>query len=590
MRLAFDIETDGLLPELTKIHCVCIQDVDSGEKFSYGPMDVPTAIDHMAEADLLIGHNILGFDIPALVKVYPHTTVDLVPVRDTLVMSRLIFPDLRDRDFAMLKRDPEYPKKNIGSHSLKAWGFRLNNLKQDYEGGWETWNEEMQEYCEQDVEVTVSLWNRLLSKEFSDESIDLEHEVARILLEQESHGFYFDTKSASVLYAELRARHSVLKSDLQRTFPAWEVHTPFTPKRNNKTKGYVAGETIYKTKEVEFNPDSRDHIALKLREEYGWKPEEYTENGKPKVDERILSGLKYPAAQSLTEYLLLTKRIGQLAEGPQAWLKKVSEKGLIHGRVNTNGAVTGRMTHSHPNLAQVPSTRAIYGKECRQLFQARPGKTLVGCDADALELRCLAGYLYHWDQGEYIRTVLEGDKAAGTDMHSVNARVLGCDRDTAKTWFYAFIYGAGVKKLGSILGGGPKRGGSSRRDFLRSLPALEALVTSVQRRVESRGYLIGIDGRKLYVRSSHAALNTLLQAAGAIFMKRGLVFCRESMGELGNFVANVHDEWQIECEEENADTVGRIAVESIRDAGKYYDFACPLDANYATGRTWADTH
>lgn len=587
--IVFDIETNGLLDELDRLHCICAKDLDSGEDYSFGPGEIEAGLELLSSCLRVAGHNVMGFDIPAIQKVYPQWKPKGL-VRDTLVMSRLIFPDLKERDFVFVKRDPTFPKKHIGSHSLRAWGHRIKNFKDDYEGDFQEWTPEMQSYCEQDVEVTAALWDKLMSKGFSEESIQLEHDVQRIILEQEKHGFAFDVPGAAALYATLCDRRDRIDRELADIFPAWTVETPFTPKRNNKTKGYVAGVTVYKESTVEFNPGSRDHIAQKLREKYDWKPTDFTPEGKPQIDETVLEKLPYPEAKLLEERFLLTKRIGQIGEGRNSWLK-LEKNGVLHGRVNTNGAVTGRMTHSHPNLAQVPSVRALYGEECRKLFKARPGYRLVGCDADALELRCLAGYMAIYDEGAYIKTVLEGKKEDRTDMHSINAGVLGCDRDTAKTWFYAFIYGAGDAKLGSILGGSSRKGKEARNAFLSSLPALRNLITSVQSRSRSRGYLLGLDGRKLAVRSDHAALNTLLQSAGAILMKRALVICEKSIADLdARFVANVHDEWQIEAKENDADLVGRRAAQSIRDAGTYYSFKCPLDAQYSVGANWAETH
>jgi len=587
VNLIFDIETDNLLDKMTKIHCIVAQDVDTKEIFQFYGDTIREGVELLQGASMLVGHNVIDFDIPAIQKIYSWFNPEFV--RDTLVMSRLIYADLKERDFKLVKRDSEFPKKYIGSHSLKAWGYRLNNYKTDYEGGFEEFNQEMLDYCVQDVNVTATLWDKLNEKDFSDQSIQLEHEIASIILEQERYGFAFDRDGAVALYSDLLDRRRVIDKQLANVFPPWDVKTPFVPKVNRKDLGYEKGVPTYKVKTIEFNPGSRDHVSQKLKEKYGWKPEAYTPEGKPKVDETVLEALPYEEAQLLAERFLLTKRIGQVAEGKHSWLN-TEKNGVIHGRVNTNGAVTGRMTHHSPNVAQVPSTRALYGDRCRTLFRARHGKVLVGCDADGLELRCLAGFMAYYDDGEYVDTVLKGDKEAGTDMHSINARVLGCDRDPAKKWFYAFIYGAGDAKLGSLLGEGPRRGKDARKSFLSALPALNRLIEEVGRRVETRGYLRGLDGRKLFVRSSHSALNTLLQSAGAIFMKQALVFCNESMGDLGKFVANVHDEWQIETGEDNAERVGRIAVDSIRNAGKHFDFRCPLDANYAIGKTWADTH
>lgn len=610
MTLIFDIETNGLLDETNTIHCLCIKDFDQGREWSLHGKDIEYGVHLLHEAEVIVGHNVIKFDIPAIQKVYPWFRPQGI-VRDTLVYSRLLYPDLREIDFARRRKKSDLPGKLIGSHGLKAWGYRLGNYKGDYEGPWDSWSKDMQDYCEQDVRVTFDLYAKFLSKNPSPQAVDLEHKVATIIGRQERYGFAFDSAAARSLYAVLLARRIDIGNALRDAFPPWEIVEEFIPKRNNKTKGYIAGVPIEKVSVCEFNPNSRDHIAFKLQQKYGWKPTKFTnEDGKPAIDETILAKLPYPEAKLLSEYLMLTKRIGQLAEGKASWLS--SEKaGAIFGSVNTNGAVTGRMTHASPNIAQVPSVRAPWGKECRALFKAREGKVLVGCDADALELRCLAGYMALYDGGKYVKTVLEGKKEDGTDMHSVTCRGIGFEptqkykiygqevtgRDGAKKWFYAFIYGAGDGKLGSIFGKSYKFGKASRQKFLRALPALGKLVGAVKAKVAKRGYLIGLDGRHLRIRSEHAALNTLLQSAGAVFMKQALVLLDDKLTADGlvpgvdyEFVANVHDEWQIEVTDGLQDQVGRTAVWAIEEAGRHFKFRCPLTGNYAAGQTWADTH
>ncbi|MET3601137.1 DNA polymerase [Martelella mangrovi] len=566
----------------------------------------------LTEASLLCGHNIIAFDIPALQKVYPWFRPKAV-IRDTLVLTRLLWPTetIRDGDFKRF-RAGTMPAKVIGRYSLEAWGYRLGNYKGDYAGSWLHWNVEMQEYCEQDVEVTTALFARCEAKEPAEESVQLEHAVQTIISRQEAYGFGFDVGKAGELYSLLVQRRTELEARLQEVFPPWVVETPFYPKVNNKARGYVKGELFIKRKEVTFNPSSRVHIAQRLTAQRGWEPKEYTDDGKPKVDETVLSSLPWPEAKVLTEFLLVDKRIGQLANGKQAWLKHVKEDGRIHGRVTTNGAVTGRMTHSHPNCAQVPSGDSPYGHECRSLWVAKGrGKVLVGADADALELCCLAGYMARHDNGDYVRVVLEGDKSNHTDIHSVNARALGCDRSTAKVWFYAFIYGAGDFKLGTILEAPPGQemnyGKRSRARFLKNLPALGKITKRVKDRVNGKAFtpdgskaprhLKGLDGRKLSCRSAHSALNTLLQSAGAILMKRALVILDDALQAAGlvpgvnyEFVANVHDEWQIETDEDKAEYVGQQAVAAITAAGVYYNFGCPLSGSWSAGASWAETH
>lgn len=621
MKLIFDIETNGLLDKLDTIHSLVMKDADTGEVFSIhqqNPGDIEAGLKLLMAADLIVGHNVIKFDIPAIQKIHPWFQPKGV-VRDTLILTRLMIPEIAKQDLVFVQSG-KLPRNMTGRYSLAAFGHRLGEYKGDYDGGWEKWSPEMQRYCEQDIEVTHKLWNWCVERQtkhgFSDRSIELEHRVAEIVTRQERNGFGFDRTKAERLYVDLIARRSELDRELLQAFPAWEVRTPFIPKVNNKKMGYIKGEVFHKVKVVEFNPNSRIHIAERLKAKHGWEPREFTEDGKVKVDETVLSSLSYPEAKLLGEFLTLQKRIGQLSEGAEAWLRN-EKNGRIHGEVITCGAVTGRMTHRRPNLAQCPSNNAPWGERCRELFVPRSGWVQVGCDADALELRCLASYMAAFDNGDYVKVVLEGDKAKGTDSHSVNARALGLDpkgeypidgrmvkgRDIAKTWFYAFIFGAGNWKLGFTRGytgsedNIAKKGGEDRRRFLKNLPALKNLTEKVQGKVKETGALKGIDGRKLFVRAYFSSVNTLLQSAGAIAMKQALVILDDDLQAAGlvpgrdyEFMGNIHDEWQIEAKPEVAELVGQTAVNAIRKAGDVLGFRCPLDGQYVIGRSWKDTH
>lgn len=612
MILVFDCETNGLLDELDTIHCISLQEVDetgaprgpilSANDHGTGEMTVRQAVERLKKAKRVVGHNIAGFDIPAIAKVFPDFKVQAY--FDTLLMSTLVYPDLKDRDFKARKKqgaNPVLPGKLIGRHALEAWGYRLGRWKGDYAAQmaargldpWAQWSQEMDDYCDQDVAVTQALFALLMSKGLPTEAIELEQAVAPILSRQQRYGYLFDQEKARELECILVSRRTALEAELRKVIPPWKVvKRKFVPKRDDKRRGYVKGVEVTTYKDVVFNPASRQHIADRLTAMYGWQPQEFTEKGQPKIDEEVLGALKFPIIPLLLEHFIVNKRLGQLAEGDEAWLKAIKKDGRIHGSVNQNAAVTGRMTHSKPNIAQVPKCGVPYGKECRSLFCVPTGKLQVGADASGLELRCLAHFMAKHDGGEYAKVILEGD------IHSVNQSAAGLPtRDNAKTFIYAFLYGAGDAKLGSIVGKGRQAGAKVRSKFLAGLPALEKLVRGVKKRAAEKGYLIGLDGRKLHIRSDHAALNTLLQSAGALVMKKALVILDADLQAAGlvpgvhyEFLANVHDEWQIEVDEDKAEFVGKTAQAAIRKAGDHFGFRCPLDGEFKIGRNWAETH
>lgn len=597
MAFIFDLETNGLLDDVTTVHCMVIKETDIDKVYTYTNKDIETGLKKlqagMAVGDVIVGHNVIKYDLPVIQKLYPWFEFDKTKVLDTLVLARLVYANIKEHDVSLM-RDGKLPKKNFGSHSLESWGYRLGEHKGDYTGGWEVFSQEMLDYCVQDIEVTHKLFDRLLAKEFSHESIGLEHQVAWLMAQQERNGFYFNEKAGSELYSVLVQRRGDLERELKDYFGSWTVNLPdFIPKVNNKTRGYEKGVPVKRTKVIEFNPSSRDHIADRLINLYGWNPVDFTEGGKPQVDEVVLEKLDYPPCKLLTEYLLVQKRVSQLSEGTQAWLKLV-KKGRIHGTVNTNGAVTGRATHAYPNISQVPSSSSPYGHECRALFTVPNGWTLVGADASGLELRCLAHYMAKWDGGKYGQVLLNGD------IHSENQKAAGLStRPQAKTFIYAFLYGAGDGKIGTVVNGSASDGRKLKTKFLNSLPALGKLVKQVQE-ASKRGYLLGLDGRKIYVRSSHSALNTLLQGAGAIVCKKWLVILEEHLQQAGLkhgwdgdycFCAWSHDEVQIACRTpEIAQQVATTATDCVRLAGEHYNFRCPTAGEYKIGTTWADTH
>jgi len=578
-RIVLDIETDM---SHKKIHIVVTKDLDTNEVNVW--KEASQLREYLKDATLIIGHNVISFDAPILNRLWK-TKIRLKNVQDTLILSRLL--------------DPSREK----GHSLEAWGESLGIPKINYRAIWLWLNdfpgeviskEEkvadgiefdyphmglMEHYCVRDVEVCARLYNHLLmeldSKGFSQESRELEHKVAAIIAEQERNGFKLDTVYATCLLIDIKGKMAGIYEQMQHRWPPYEV-----PRVSEKT-----GKQL-KPLLVTFNPGSRKQIGEKLIE-LGWKPKKFTETGQPMVDEKVLEEVKnIPEAAMIAEYLMLQKRVAQI----ESWLEAVKADGRVHGKVITNGAVTGRMTHSSPNMAQIPNAGSVYGHECRECWTVEEGNVLVGCDASGLELRMLAHYM---KDEEYVRTVTEGSSKLGTDVHTVNQMAAGLStRDSAKTFIYAFLYGAGDAKIGSIVGGTAKDGAKLKAKFLAQTPALAKLLERVSKQA-SRGWVPGLDGRKIWVRSEHAALNSLLQGAGAIVMKKALCIFYDKIKANSwpvKLVANVHDEFQFECSKEVAEEAGQAARLSIIEAGQFYQLRCPLDGEYKIGKSWRETH
>ena len=576
-RTTFDIETTSLNPMEGDILCTSI--LTDHQVVTFKQDETDKAIRMILSSDCVIGHNIIGFDIPYIEGWLSRHDLNLyeqwrfqkrnIAWHDTMVMARLVYPDQKERDFLV----KDFPTNMIGKHSLKAWGYRLGLLKGDLldkvtDFSNLQYSEELAEYNRQDCRVTYELWKRLDSEiDHGAKALHLETKFADLIRRQMDRGFCFDVSAAHQLTADLQKRKLELTETLQATVPPTLVQL--------KTK----------TKTIPFNPGSRDQIAEYLMTQ-GWKPEAFTPSGKPQVDESILSVMPGPIAAGICEYLTVAKRLGQVAEGEEAWLK-AEKNGRIHGYVNTNGAITGRCTHSRPNIAQVPAVNASWGKRCRMLFRSTPGMMMLGCDASGLELRCLAHYLAAWDGGEYANVLLNGD------IHTKNQQAAGlATRNDAKTFIYAFLYGAGDEKIGSIVGGKAAEGKKLKAKFLAATPALKKLREAVAAKFD-RGYLIGIDGRKLWVRSKHSALNTLLQSAGAIAVKQATILMDEHIRHKGysiHQVAHIHDEIQFEGPQDQIEEFAPFTKQAFQMAGELLGFRCPLDGEYRIGRNWAETH
>jgi DNA polymerase-1 len=569
--LVVDLEADGLDP--TVIHVAIVKDLATGKHHEFYKDD-GASFASMVRGCKLILHNGIGFDLPVLRKLWGYTHTG--EVVDTLVLSRLVNPSIEK------------------GHSLEAWGERLGYPKGDY-NDWSKLTAEMVEYCKRDTDVTEKVYYILKDQaaQFTDQSIALEHRVAEIITQQQKNGWVINEREAHLLHAKLLDRQEAIEEEVRKTFiPVAKLDKEITlvykkdgtlNSRNLKwLSDYdsIVWGNFTRIIWQEFNLGSRQQIAERLIR-LGWKPTKHTDKGSVIVDEKVLGEVEgIPECSLLAEYFLVQKREAMIRK----LIEKVESDGRVHGYVNSNGAVTGRMTHSDPNLAQIPAGYSPYGKEFRGIFTVASGNKLVGCDASGLELRMLAHYM---NDEDYTNEILNGD------IHTTNQLAAGLpSRDQAKTFVYSMLYGAGDAKIGSVVGGSSADGKRLKDKFLKNTPALASLRERVATAAK-RGFLRGLDGRCLWIRSDHAALNTLLQSAGAIIMKQALIILDDSAKASGikyKFVGNVHDEFQTEVEAARADEFGQLAVQAIRKSGEHFKLRCPLDGEYAVGDNWSQTH
>jgi hypothetical protein len=698
----FDIETDGLLPEVSKIWCICLRIIEDGFEsptYSYvsnpetGEDDLDDAVSIIEDADVVVGHNILGYDLKVIDKLYD----DFSPkegqiVRDTQVLSQMYFANEKDKDYDRHRRGT-LDGKLIGRFGLEAWGQRLGHFKGDYSKemkamGKDPWKDfdfvRGVPYCEDDIEVSSRLWRKITATDWSHQAIILEHQISELMSLQEEYGFWFNVKEAERLAAELQIEYDELTAAAVSHFGRWwvpskkykdaprpdfgeddsrsvwgEVTIEKKPSRVIREKeGDLAGvprrfssDAPYCKVEIkEFNPNSRPQIIDRLKFVYGWEPVDFTEAGTPEVNDEVLRGLAkhWVICETLAELFFYSKILGQIAHGTNAWLKLVDDDGFIHGRCNAGGTRSGRASHSKPNIAQVPKVVVVdvidkatgefnpkvlvngkpipdcfkedgtpkkavilkgragdYGWECRNLFGAPTFNGnrwwMMGCDLKGVELRCFGHHLAEYDGGAYADIVINGD------VHTVNQNAAGLNsRDNAKTFIYATLYGAGDSKIGSIvcMPNTPEsimkaRGKDLKAKFQDGLPAYRHLVKRISKEAR-RGYMLGLDGRKLWVKSPHSALNLQLQSDGALLAKKWVILFVQYMEDAGyvmgwdgDFVPCgwIHDEIQVACRtKEIADHAAELAKQAAVDAGKSFEYRVPIEADSKVGRTWAETH
>ena len=591
----FDIETNALrIKDVTNIWCCAI---NSGEE-TILYKDPKEWIPILESADVLIGHNIIQYDLVCIKHLYPEFNPKGHAI-DSLILARMFYSDILDIDYR--KKWEGMPINLYGRHKLEAYGYRLGLHKKhaDLED-FSRLSDDLAERCVCDVDVTAKLWDRLQPKvDLFPLAVNLEMEFATLISKQEQSGFKFDEKGALELEAKIVEKLNILDERLRQRFPFVDGGI-FTPKRNDKSRGYVANATMCRL--TPLNPNSRDHIAWVLKNHLQWCAVVLTDSGKPKIDETVLKEIS--GAEDFVESLTLQKRLGQLSTGNNAWLRLVQPDGCIHGSVITVGCATQRASHVNPNTAQVPAVRSVLGEQCRLLFGpnvlSSPTGTVnkntiesatkqVGVDLSGIEARCLAHYLWPFDEGKFGLEVLEGD------IHTANQKAAGLpNRDLAKTFFYALIYGVGGEKLSKITGMDGKK---LKKTYYKNMPALAELTKRVTAKAESEGVLNAIDGRPIKVRSPHSSLNFLLQSCGAIISKVWYNICYEDITKSGlvygtdwSFLAHIHDEIQFAVRAEFSEQLALIATEASKKAGERLRMRIAVESEYKIGNNWAECH
>ena len=567
-----DIETDGL--NATKIWLAACKNIETG--FITYCFNKDQFIKLVNEDDTLIGHNFIQFDMYWLNKLWS-TNIHPANVIDTYILSSLFNPERE------------------GGHSLAAWGKRFNYPKIEFTN-FSSLSPEMVDYCTQDVNLTEKVYQYLTRKEkedFSNVSIVLEHFVKVIICEQERRGFYLDMQKAHKLMSEVKSEANDILFRIRKEIkPSAKLIREVQPRiKKDGTMSSVGLRQInnvggsFSLIEFEpFNLGSPKQIVEKMNR-FGWKPVEFTPKGQPKITEKNLETVSDSAPEGLKQ-LARWKMLETRAKTIEGWLDALGDDGRVHGKVFTMGAVTGRMTHAEPNLANIVASYKPFGKEFRECWTVSnpTDYCLVGMDAKGLELRMLAHYM---KDDDFIEEVVNGDP------HTYNQKAAGLEtRNQAKTFIYAFLYGAGPEKIGSIVGGTASDGRDLREKFLKNVPNLQQLVSAVQKS-SMRGFIRGLDGRRLWVRSSHASLNTLLQGGGAIACKQWAVFLKKEIDKRNldaKLVNTIHDEQQYEVHKKDAEELCTVADQTMQQTGKFFKTRVILNADAKVGATWAETH
>lgn len=635
--LRFDIEGNGLtelkitkkgdlVKECDRVHCMWVQDLYDRTMTLYKGDDLEEGVRRLWSAVRVSGHNHLTYDIPVLERITKLELPDSCKPEDTIIRSRVLWPEHNSSPFPG------------GGVDLAAWGEFLGCRKGEFHGPWDVWSQEMEDYCYQDVLVLEQIEEKLATVPQNELVVAIEHKVTRIISMQTANGWGYDLAGGDKLIQELEIDRAGINDELVKAFPdkvvREEMKTPAywsaynllggligrtTTKgelqgvvsqwcRENKQKQstvtFYPGPNRIKETVVPFNPDSGAHIVERLKEKYGWEPTEFTVNKEtkqvtdtPRTDVEVLGKLPYPEVK----IILRSNDNGKMLKDLIDYSKRAvnSRDGNIHGTVNVQGAVTGRMTHNQPNTGNVYATDANdeFDPRVRRLWRpTRKGWKVAGGDAQGLELRMLANRMAKYDGGAYGKLLIEDD------IHVVNMNILKLEvptinRKGAKTFIYGFVYGAGDAKAGKIVGKSSAIGKKMKAIFLQKLPALSKCIDDAKRAAKTLGYVVLLDSRKVPCRHDYAALNTQLQGDGAVVMKVALLAFFGEMKKRGYkwgvdwaLMGNIHDEFQAECRPEIAEEVGKLIAWSIAEAGRRLNCKIPLEGSYKVGNTWAETH
>ena len=580
MEVVFDIETDAL--DATVIHVLVAKRV--GQKGFYVVRDAETFKRLAKQVTLWIGHNVIGFDIPQIKKLWGYE-IPLKDVADTLVMSRLSDPTRK------------------GGHSLDALS---GNEKIDFHD-FSTYTPEMLAYCKQDVAINEKVYLQLKEElsNFGKASIQLEHQMQAIVCEQEKNGFMLDTDIAEEIYTTCLRETNRIEAEIKEFMVPIAVPVKEVIIKRKKDGSIYSNQLLEgcnvqgdytKIAWEEFNLGSPAQVNKRL-DRLGWKPTVKTKSGNSyKICPENLATIPDTAPEAV-KGLKAWKVLETRWKLAQEWLQKSQETGRVHGRVILTGAVTHRAAHQGPNMANIPSVphgkdgilwkmEGMYGAECRQAFKVPEGKLLVGTDAAGIQLRVLAHYM---NDPIYTEQVIDGD------IHTFNKEALGryCkDRPTAKTFIYAFLLGAGTGMIASILGCNNRQANEAMTNFYEAIPSLKKLKSQASQ-AASMGWMKGLDGRVLRIGSDHLALSVYLQGGETVIMRLANVFWQRQAKKEGiNFkqCAWVHDEWQTEVDEDQAQRLGEIQVQAIKDAGTFFKLNCPMDGEAKIGKNWLETH